>query len=134
MSLFLFISVLFMYLFPDKKNGKKRTNGMSPGNISELEETRPIYLTTKATNIPRGPTTDISKMSPRFSFQMDFVFSNVKSICGFTSTFVAICSATSHSFVFPSRSKRPPLDIIKFLVTALRNQDKKVSSIRVDED
>ena len=45
-----------------------------------------------------------------------------------------ICSATSHPFGFPSRSKRPPLDILKFLVTTLRNQDKKVSFIRVDED
>ena len=65
---------------------------------------------------------------------MDFAFFNVEIICGFTSTFVAICSATSHPFVFPSRSKHPPLDILKILVTTLRNQDKKVSFIRVDED
>ena len=66
--------------------------------------------------------------------QMDFAFFNVESIRGFTSTFVAICSATSYPFGFPSRSKRPPLDILKFLVTTLRNQDKKVAFIRVDED
>ena len=34
---------------------------------------------------------------------------------------------------YPER-KRPPLDILKFLVTTLRNQDLKVSFIRVDED
>ena len=45
-----------------------------------------------------------------------------------------MCSATLHPFGFPSRSKRPPLDILKFLVTKLINQDKKVSFIRVDED
>ena len=66
--------------------------------------------------------------------QMDFAFFNVESIRGFTSTFVAVCSATSYPFGFPSRSKRPPLDILKFLVTTLRNQDKKVAFIRVDED
>ena len=66
--------------------------------------------------------------------QMDFAFFNVESIRGFTSTFVAICSATSYPFGFPSRSKRPPLENLKFLVTALRNQDKKVALIRVDED
>ena len=66
--------------------------------------------------------------------QMDFAFFNVESIRGFTSTFVDICSATSYPFGFPSRSKRPPLDILKFLVTTLRNQDKKVAFIRVDED
>ena len=47
---------------------------------------------------------------------------------------MAICSATSYLFVFPSRSKNPPLDILKFLVATLRNQDNKVSFIRVDED
>ena len=47
---------------------------------------------------------------------------------------MAICSATSYPFGFPSRSKRPPLYILKFLGTTLRNQDKKVAFIRVDED
>ena len=65
---------------------------------------------------------------------MSFAFFNVESTRGFTSTFVALCSANSHPFGFPSRSKRPPLDTLKFLVTKLRNQDKKVSFIRVDED
>ena len=66
--------------------------------------------------------------------QIDFAFFYAESIREFTSNFVAICSATSHPFVFPSRSKRPPLDILKFLVTILRNKDKKVEFIRVDED
>ena len=35
---------------------------------------------------------------------------------------------------FPSRSKRPSLDILKCLVTTLRNQDKKVAFIRVYKD
>ena len=48
--------------------------------------------------------------------------------------FVAICSDTSHPFGFTSRSKHPPPDILKFLVTTLRNQDKKVVFIRVYED
>ena len=65
---------------------------------------------------------------------MDFSFFNAESICVFTSTFVAICSATSHPFVFPSIIKNPPLDILKFIVTKLINQDKKVALIRVDED
>ena len=65
---------------------------------------------------------------------MDFSFFGVESIHGFTSTFLDICSATSYLFEFPSRIKRPPLDILKFLVTTLINQDKKVAFIRVDED
>ena len=46
---------------------------------------------------------------------------------------MAIFSATSYNFGFPSRRKFPSLDIIKFIVTTLRNQDKKVAFIRVDE-
>ena len=65
---------------------------------------------------------------------MYFSFFNVESIRGFTSTFVAICYDTSYPFGFPFRSKRPPLDILKFIVTKLRNQDKKVSFVIVDED
>ena len=57
-----------------------------------------------------------------------------ESIRDFTSNFVAICSATSYSFGFWSRSKRPPLDILSFLVTTMMNQDKKVAFIRVDEE
>ena len=105
-----------------------------PETLPELEEPCPIFLLTKATKISRGPATDVSKFAPGFMLQMDFAFSNVESIREFTSTFVAICYANSHRFVFPSRSKRPTLDILKFLVTTLRNQDKKVAFIRVDED
>ena len=103
-----------------------------PENIPELEDPCPICLLTKATKISRGPTTDVSKYAPGLMLQIDFAFFNVESIRGFTSTFVAICSATSYSFGFPSRSKCAPLDILKFIVTTLRNQDKNVAFIRVD--
>ena len=105
-----------------------------PKNLPELEEPCPICLLTKATKISRDPTTDVSKFPPGFMLQMDFAFFNVESIRGFTSTFVAICSATSYPFGFTSRSKRPPLDILKLLVVTLRNQDKKIAFIRADED
>ena len=59
--------------------------------------------------------------------QMYFAFFNVEIIRGFTSIFLAIWSATSYPFGFPSRSKHSPLDILKFPVTTFRNQDKKVS-------
>ena len=36
--------------------------------------------------------------------------------------------------LFPSRSKRPPLDTLQFLVATLRNQYKKFALIRFDED
>ena len=66
--------------------------------------------------------------------QMDFSFFNVEIIRGFTSNFVAICSANSCPFGFPSRSKISPIYIPKFLVTKLRIQNKKFAFVRVDED
>ena len=105
-----------------------------PENTPNLEEPCPICLMTKATKITRGPTTDVLKFAPGFMLQMDFSFFNVEIIHRFTSTFVAICSANSYPFGFPSRSKFLPLDILKFLVATSRNQDKKVAFIQVDED
>ena len=105
-----------------------------PENLPELEEPYLIYLLTKATKIPRGSTTDLSKIAPEFMLQIDFAFFNVESIRIFTSTFVDILSATSYSFGFPLRSNCTPLDILKFLVTALRSQDKNIAFVRVDED
>ena len=104
-----------------------------PENFPELEKPCPICHLTKATKIPRGPTTDVSKFSPKFMLQMDFAFFDIESISGFTLTFVYMCSATSYPFVFPSRSKRPPLDILKLFVTTFRNQYKKFSFIKVDK-
>ena len=66
--------------------------------------------------------------------QMDFPLFNVEIICGFRSNFVATCSAKAHPFEFTPISKLPPLDILKYIVTTLSNQDKKVEFIRVDED
>ena len=104
-----------------------------PENIPDLQELCPICLFTKATKIPRGPTTDISTFSPCFILQMDFSFFNVESIHVFPSIFVDICSATSCPFGFSSRSKIPPIYILKFLVTKLRIQNKKFALVRVDE-
>ena len=62
------------------------------------------------------------------------IFFNTESIRGFTSTFVAICSSTYHPFGLPPISNCPPLDILKYIVATLSNQDKKVAFIRLYED
>ena len=71
---------------------------------------------------------------PGFMLQMDSEFFNVEIIRGFTSNFVAICSAPSYPFGFPPRSKRPHLDILKFLVTTLSNHDNKFPFVQLYED
>ena len=44
---------------------------------------------------------DVLKFTPGFMLQMDISLLNVEIIHRFTSTFVTICSATSHHFVLP---------------------------------
>ena len=104
-----------------------------PENLPELEESFRIYLLNKETKIPWYPTPDVSKYSPGFMLKMDFVSFNVESIRGFTSIVLDICSATSYLFGFTSRIKCPPLEILQFLVTKLKNQDNKVALIRAYE-
>ena len=103
-------------------------------NLPHLDEPWPVFILTKATKIPRGLTTDVSKFAPGFMLQMDFEFFNVEIIRGFIYTFVSMCSATSYPFGFQIRSKRLPLDILKIIVNKLINQYKKVVFIWVDED
>ena len=47
---------------------------------------------------------------------------------------MAICYATYYPFGFLSRIKRTPLEILKIIVTTLRNQDNKFAFFWVDED
>ena len=57
--------------------------------------------------------------------QMDFAFFSVEIVCGFTSTFVAVCYDNSKTFEFPPRIKWKTLVILKFLFAALRGKYKK---------
>ena len=68
---------------------------------------------------------------PGFMLQFGFVFFNIESIHRFTLNLLAICSYTSYPFGFTSKIKMTPLDILKFLVSTLRNQDKKFAFIQV---
>ena len=113
---------------------RKRLTRVLPTNLPNFEEPCPIFILTKATEITRGLTIDLSTPPPRIMLQTGFAFFNVESVHGFTSTFVAIFYTTSHPFEFSSISKWTALDILKFLVTILRNQDKKFALIQVDED
>ena len=100
-----------------------------PTSIPDLKEPYRIFILTKETKISRGPTIDVLEFTPGFMTQMDFASFNVESIYGFTSTFVDICSTTSNPFGFSSKRKCLPLDILKYIFTTLRKQDKKVSFI-----
>ena len=104
-----------------------------PTNLPDLEDTWPIFLLTKSTKITICLTIDVSKWSHGFMLHMDFAFSDVERICVFTSTFVAIFSATSYPIIFPSIIRCPHIEILHFIFATLRNKYNKFSLIRVDE-
>ena len=58
--------------------GKKILMEGLPENIPELEEPWPIFLLTKATKTPIGPTTDVSNPPPGFMLQTYFAFFMLK--------------------------------------------------------
>ena len=64
---------------------------------------------------------------------MDFCFYRTTSIRGFTSYLSVTYYITGYSFVIPTRSKRPPLDIIKWLIQVLQRQGYVVIIVRFDE-
>ena len=66
--------------------------------------------------------------------QMNIRFFNVECIHGFTYNFVVVCSATSYPFGIIPRIKLPPIENLKFIVSTLSNQDKKVAFVWVDKD
>ena len=65
--------------------------------------------------------------------QTDFIFFNVESIHGFTSTFLNIQPATPYTFILLWKIKIQPLDILKIIIILLSNQGNKVAFIRVHE-
>ena len=92
-----------------------------PVNISDLEESCPILILTKATKITRSPTTDVSTFPPGLMLHVNFAFFSIEIIRGFTLTFMSICYAPSYSFGFIYIGKRPPLEIFKLIFNALKN-------------
>jgi hypothetical protein len=83
--------------------------------------------------IPRG-LTDATNPHPFSLLQIDFAFYSKTSIRNNTSILTAIDKGTSYPWVFPTTSKRAPLDLVRFLVNTLLRQGHKVIAIRTDED
>jgi hypothetical protein len=64
---------------------------------------------------------------------MDFTFFNKVSIRKCTSALCITDATTSYPFGFPTRSKRPPINIFRWFISVLRSMGKKPVFIRVDE-
>lgn len=93
-----------------------------------------ICSLSKSNKLPRGKTVDKSDLAPFQRLHVDFSFFGETSIRGFTSALDITCASTSYTIGFPTRSKTPPLDIMRWLISTLRSMGHIVTFIRVDED
>ena len=113
---------------------RKWLMGGLPKHFPGLEEPCPIFLLIKATKIPRASNHFCLKIFPWVHASDGvFVFQCWKHLwmyldfCGYKLCYFI-------PFGFPYWIKLPTLDILKFLVTTLSNQDKIVTFVQVDED
>ena len=104
-----------------------------PSHLHELHHPCPICLKCKFTKLPRNPPLPVNMLRPGQMLQMDFAFLNVPSVRGFTSYLSCDCVHTKYSFRFCTRSKRAPIDIIRWIMETLRKQSKSVNFVRFDE-
>lgn len=69
----------------------------------------------------RGNHMNTIPMKPFTHLHLDFNIYNVTSIRGFVATFDAVCEYTSYNFSFPTRSKGPPLETVRWLISTIYN-------------
>ena len=94
----------------------------------------PICLHIKAPKLPRVlKSNKAHNWSRGQCLHIDFIFINRPSIRGFTSYLSIHCMTTKYDFVFPTRHKRPPLDILSVFITMLKQQNIQIKVILTDE-
>ena len=101
--------------------------------ISNFDCTCWVCNLRKATKLPRGKIVDCSTLAPFQRLHVYFSFFSVVSIRGFTSALDVTCASTSYPFGFPTESKSPPIEILRWLIGTLRSMGHVVNLIRVDE-
>ena len=101
--------------------------------IRDLKYCCPICAIVKAPKTSTQPAAPRRKLTPGQMLYMDFCFYRTTSVRGFTSYLSVTCYLTAYSFVIPTRSKRPPLDITKWLIEVLKRQGYVVIIVRFDE-
>ena len=93
----------------------------------------PVCLLVKGTKLPRQMKTTLVNLRPGQLFMCDFAFFNVTSIRGFKAYLSLTCQATGYSFSFPTRSKKPPLDLFLWFIETLERMGFVVNAFRFDE-
>ena len=105
-----------------------------PKNLPPMNKPCHICLAMKSRKLPRKKKVDWTQFEPGESMHMDFAFMPVTSIRGFTAFLSIKDAATNYTWIFLSRNKRPPLDILSFFISIMKKENRTIRYIRVDED
>jgi len=105
-----------------------------PKNLPPMNKPCAICLAMKSKKLPRRKKVDWTQFEPDESMHMNFAFMPVTSIRGFTALLSIKDAATNYTWIFLSRNKRPPLDILSFFISIMKKENKSIRYIRVDED
>ena len=105
-----------------------------PKHLPPMDKPCPICLAMKSRKLPRKKKVDWTQFEPGESMHMDFAFMPVTSIRGFTAFLSIKDAATNYTWIFLSRNKRPPLDILSYFISILKKENRSIRYIRVDED
>ena len=110
-----------------------RYKGM-PKNLPDLKYGCPLCKITAFQRIPRGDLKDTTELRKGARFHADFMIFKTESIRLFTSALLIVEAKTRKRWGFPTRSRNPPLQQVKWLVKHLRAQGYSFVELRVDED
>jgi len=105
-----------------------------PKNLPPMHKPCAICLAMKSKKLPRKKKVDWTQFEPGESMHMDFAFMPVTSIRGFTAFLSIKDAATNYTWIFLSRNKRPPLDILSFFISIMKKENRSIRYVRVDED
>jgi len=105
-----------------------------PCKLAPLPGRCPICDASRLTKIPRGSLSDTTELPVGTKFHIDFCFFNVVSIRGFTAALIIVEATSRYIWIFPSRSKRAPIDLCLYFFNQMKRLGLPVIRVRTDED
>ena len=104
-----------------------------PNYIPQLYHPCCACIIAKGLQLSSHPNVSTETLDPRTSFHLDFIFFNKIYCQNITSDPTIVDASTSHLFGYPTRSKRPPLQLIKTFIQLYSYHGYKSSIFRFDE-
>ena len=104
-----------------------------PNYITKLSHPCCTCIVYKGYGLPLHPNVSTENLYPGNCFHMDFSFSNRVSSQKFTSEIIIFYATTINIFVYHTRSKQPPLQLIKKFLHLYYHRGYKNSIFQVGE-